>query len=244
MFVFDSGYLFGILQGGSTPTPVRFGSVQSVETNIAFDLVKTPLQLQASVGMLINGLKLEFKAKSAQINGLLFDQIFFGKQLATGSELLLRDYLANVPASGPYTVAPSPGTFLQDLGVQFKVSGLPLIRVAVSPTTGQYSLSGGVYTFSASDANQAMVFNCLYSSANGNKLALANQFKGVSPSFQCVLNTSYNGKQVTWNMAKCTSKQLQMATILEKFAIPELQFEAIADLTPPYGNIGTFSFSD
>jgi len=244
-FIFDSGYLFGVLQGGTYPTPVKFGSLQGIEANIDFALNPSPLQLQAAIGQAISKLSLTFTAKMGQLNGSLLNQLVFGKPLVTGSQALARDVAVTVPGT-PYQVTPTVpggGTWSQNLGVQYSLTGEPLELVSGSQAAGQYSVAAGVYTFAAADTAQAMVINYLYTLATGKQLVLANSFKQLAPYFQVVLSTLYDGKQVTWNLPRCTSAQLRLATAVDNFSVPNLKFEAMADLTPPYGNIGTFSFS-
>ena len=43
-----------------------------------------------------------------------------------------------------------------DLGVVYAATGAPLSPVAIAPGAGQYSVSGGVYAFSAADAGQSV----------------------------------------------------------------------------------------
>jgi len=247
-FIFDSGAIFGVSKQFVTPTPVKIGSLQNVQTSFDFDLTYSPLQTQARIGAAVNGLNLKFTARAAQMNGLMLNQLFFGKSLSTGSQALSRDQQATVPnaATGTVTVTPTVptgGTWSQDLGVQDDSSGEPMELVASNPGAGQYSVSAGVYTFSAAERSKVKVFNYLYTLTTGNKILLTNSFKQLAPYFQVVLSTLYNGQQVTWNLPRCTSKQLQLATTVTNFSLVQFGFEAMADLTPPLGNIGTFSFS-
>ena len=247
MFVFDSGYIFGISNASGVPTPVKFGSMQSVQAKIGLEYTYSNLQTWTKFAASLKSLSLNFVAKTGQINSLLGNQLLFGQENSTGSNLLARDVAGIVPASGPYTITPtvpSGGTFSQDLGVQYTSTGIPLQFTSGSPTTGQYSLSGGVYTFSGGDASQALTFNFLYSSIGGYSLVLANQFQQLAPYFSVVLNTLYDGQQVTWQLNRCLSKQLTIATLVNEMSIPEFEFEAFADQTQPLGTIGTFSYSN
>jgi hypothetical protein len=57
-----------------------------------------------------------------------------------------------VPAS-PFAITLSEplGAWASDAGVVYSLSGLPLTPVAANPANGQYSVAGGVYTFSPED---------------------------------------------------------------------------------------------
>jgi hypothetical protein len=243
-FLFDSGALFGISNAvGALPVPVKFASLQGVAAKVGFKTTDSPLQLQTAIGKTIDKLTLNFVAKTAQINGRLLNQILYGSAITTGSQNLARDVAFSVPAVPPYTFTASLGTFLQDLGIQYSATGEPLVPVVGPPAQGQYSLdtSTGIYTFSAADVSQALVANYLYSLTTGNQLALTNAWKQIAPTFQAVLSTQYDGKQVTWNLPACVSTQLAMNLQLEKFNVAELQFSALSNASL---NIGNFSYSD
>ena len=91
----------------------------------------------------------------------------FGTQWRTGRQSLTVSYSAGyavqgepqtVPASAPPQVAAlSPfGPWASDLGVVYAATGAPLTPVAAAPGGGQYSVSGGVYAFSAADGGQVV----------------------------------------------------------------------------------------
>lgn len=89
---------------------------------------------------------------------------------------VIRAEAQTVPASAPYqlTAAQPLGAWVQDQGVRYAATGAPLTSVAGTPVTGQYSVAGGVYTFSAGDANAAVLVSYGYiPSTGGVGLALA-----------------------------------------------------------------------
>ena len=66
------------------------------------------------------------------------------------------------------------GAWALDRGVSYASSGTPLTPVAGTPTTGQYSVSAGIYTFSPGDAGKAVLISYGYiPTAGGVGLALA-----------------------------------------------------------------------
>lgn len=81
--------------------------------------------------------------------------------------VLEAEQLAIVPFSGPYTVTVNnSGTFKADMGVVYDPSGNALTRSSGSPAVGQYSESGGTYTFNSADAGQGIVINYSYTDPN------------------------------------------------------------------------------
>ena len=102
--------------------------------------------------------------------------------------------------------------------------------------------AAGVYTFAAADTGKAMKINYTYTvAASGYKTTISNQLIGAAPKFKVVLNDIYEGKNLTVVLNACTSSKLQIATKLEDFIIPEIDFEAMADAS---NTIGTISIDD
>ena len=67
----------------------------------------------------------------------------------------------NVPTTGPWSLgALAPyGPWASDLGVVYAATGLPLVAVTASPSTGQYTVSSGAYSFGAGDAGAAVALS-------------------------------------------------------------------------------------
>lgn len=66
-----------------------------------------------------------------------------------------------VPSAGPYTVAVAhAAAFDADMGVV--VAGAPLVKVAGSPASGQYSEAAGVYTFNSVQASASAAIKYRY----------------------------------------------------------------------------------
>jgi uncharacterized membrane protein len=91
----------------------------------------------------------------------------FGRMYRPGRQCLVVTYTAGyavqneaqtIPAVAPQQLSAfSPyGPWASDFGVTYASSGAPLTPVTTSPSLGQYSVSGGAYTFSAADAGQSV----------------------------------------------------------------------------------------
>jgi hypothetical protein len=73
---------------------------------------------------------------------------------------IVTEELTVVPFSGPYTVTvDNSATFRSDDGVQYYPAGIALVPVGSSPSKGQYSRSGGTYTFAAADSGAGIVIS-------------------------------------------------------------------------------------
>jgi len=85
-------------------------------------------------------------------------------QLDTANSLVVYlqlDEARTIPSTGPYTITVThAAAWGYDNGVT--KGGLPMTLVTGTPTTGQYSVSAGVYTFAAADASSAIIINYGY----------------------------------------------------------------------------------
>jgi hypothetical protein len=99
---------------------------------------------------------------------------------------VISDEAQTVPPSAPYqlTAVQPLGPWVRDDGVVYASSGTPLTPVSGTPTTGQYSVAAGVYTFSAGDANAAVFISYAYIPTAG----------GVGSSLTAVNGTPAQGQ--------------------------------------------------
>jgi hypothetical protein len=97
----------------------------------------------------------------------------FGEYYRPGRQSLLVSYNAGYGVSGEAQTVPSTaplqlsafapyGPWASDRGVVYAATGVALTPVATAPAVGQYSVSGGVYAFSAADAGQAILISYGY----------------------------------------------------------------------------------
>lgn len=239
-FGFGSGAAWAI-DSGANPTPAPFSILQDagVEfTRSVKELVGTyafPVAIGVGTG------KIACKAKNARMSGRLMN-MFFGSTKASGQTSVAHDEAGTVPGS-PYaiTVANS-ATFVEDLGVYDAVTGIPLVRVASAPTTGQYSVAAGVYTFAAADTTDTVKISYTYTVAGtGEKITITNPVIGVATTFKSVLTQTFNSNRNTLTLNANVFTKFGWATKLEDFAMKDLDFSAFADSA---NNIGTWSLAE
>jgi hypothetical protein len=241
-FGFGGGSLWGTRTDIAGGTPIRFGALQDVELDFSGDLKELYGQGQYALALARGKTTVALKAKFAQINGTIFNSLYFGGSLANGGVLVSDSEPASVPATSPYTVtAAHQGTFLADLGVIYAATGLPLVLVAASPTQGEYTVAAGSYGFAAADASLGVLLNYSYAGTTGSKLVLGNPRMGTTPVFQAVFSQPFGGKQATFQLNACVSSKLSFPTKLDDWTIGELDFQVQADAA---GNIGQISFSE
>jgi hypothetical protein len=249
LYTFGTGTLFAVRGDIANATPVKFGALQ--EASVEFSAATKELygQNQFPLAVARGKAKITGKAKFGQIQGRAFFDLFFGQSGSTGQTTLANAEAQSVPASSPYTVqVTNHSAYVADLGVVYAATGLPLVQVASAPAVGQYAVavSTGTYTFAAADAGAAILVSYQYTvSGSGQQFTLANPLMGVQPSFQIVLETSYQSpsglKKADLTLFNCVSSKLSLDAKQEDFTIPEMDFEALANAA---GNVFTWSFNE
>lgn len=243
MYSFGSGVLIGTRTDIINATPVNFGLVQGVTVEETASVKELYGQFQHPIALARGTIKTTGKAKAARISGLAFANLFYGVTPAAGQTATSFAEAAVVPASSPFTVTPAnSATLVDDAGVVYASTGLPLTKVASAPAAGQYSLSAGIYTLSSADAGKALLISYTYTlTASGQKLAITNQLTGTTPTFAAQFFTTFQGQTISLKLNACTSSKLTFETKLEDFVLPEFDFACFADSS---GTIMTWSFAE
>ena len=224
---FGSGVLIAKTSAG---VAVPFGALQDVALEISGKNEELYGQYQAPLQVARAQTKYSAKAKIGYISGPVYSQLFFGVTPATGTNHLAYNEAGTIPASTPYTITvANAAKFVSDWGVTYTATGAALELVTGTPTTGQYSVSAGVYTFAAADTGLAVQISYLYSDAtNGSTLVIPNQLQGVQPVFSVILQRSNNGTGERYILSNCIASKLSLPTAMAKFAISEMDFDAFA----------------
>jgi hypothetical protein len=242
MFVFGSGVLIGTPTGGS---PINFGLVQEVSLNVAATTKALYGQYNFPVAIGSGTKKMTGKAKMARVSGQALGSLFFGLPAIAGVTQTQFGETTVVPSASPYTYTTvNHTTFVADQGVVYASSSLPLKQVAASPTTGQYTVSAGVYTFSSGDAGAQVLISYTYTVASsGENIAVASALIGPSITFSANLFASdpTTGKQFSALLYNCVAEKLAFGTKVEDFLIPELDFQCFANAA---GQVCQFNFGD
>lgn len=250
-YSFGAGSLFGrkLTNAAGTaataPTPVRFGGLQDVSIDVTFTQKELYGQYQFPIDLARGAGKVACKAKFAQFNALALNDLFYGETAnpTGGAEATAVAEAQTVAANVVY---PTHNTaYVRDLGVTYSANGVILSRVASTPLVGNYSVNEttGTYTFNATDNAAAMLVNYNWTdgTANGSQIVVTNKLMGSQPTFLAVFTEVSKGKRITFTLNNCISSQLNFATKLEDYTIPEFTFAAFADAS---GNVIKASFDE
>ena len=251
MIIFGTGMLFGTpltdANGNAiaNPTPVQFGTLQDVSSDISFEIKKLYGNLQFPVGIGRGKGSATFKAKAANLNGSLLNNIIFGQTLTSGITSDVLDTAGSLIPTTPFQITPTvpnAGTWSADLGV-LNATGVPMIRVASAPATGQYAVAAGVYTFAGADVGLRVFISFQYTATStiAKKSTIQSLPMGYAPTFKADLYLPFQGKSLILTMNNCLASKLSFATKLDDFMVPEFDFEAFADAS---NNLGTYALSE
>jgi hypothetical protein len=233
-----SQYNFGIgsvtlIPAGATPTPVQIAVISDVSVDISFDIKELRGQFQFPVDVARGTGKITGKAKNASIAGGLILAALGQGSSGTGSVAGVTGEAGVVPAT-PYQVTTAQSaTWTADLGVLDLTSGTILVRVAGTPTTGQYSVAAGVYTFAAADTTHNVAISYSYSVAGGKTTSLNNAAMGAIAvsTFGLDVFNNYEGFGFGIQFPAVVIPKLSYAFKAEAYTDQDLDFQAFQSPT-------------
>ena len=245
MAVFGPGSLYVTRNDIAGQTPVNIGYAQEFTYDEASETKELFGQNQYALVVARGTIKTTGKMKAAVVSGLALNAVFNGQSFVTGQLQMAQGEAHSIPGLMPYTVTitpPNTGTFNQDLGVIYALTGLPLQKVASSPTTGQYSVSGAVYTFAAADTGLGVLITYAYTPTGaGQTITITNTPIGTTPTFQLDYSSSLYGKPYYIRMFNCVAGKLTRAHKLVDYMMPEIDFNFFANSA---GNVYECSYPE
>jgi len=226
----------------ATPAAFNIGYAQEFQLNVAATNKQLFGQNSYPLAVGRGTVKLTGKIKAAQISGLALNAAFFGSSFTAGRDTYYFNE-AHTVASTTQVVTNTTGGIV-DLGLTYVSSGIPLQRVASgSEAAGKYSVnqSTGTYTFAVAD-EVAINFNYsnFSSGSSGQQMNLINTPIGSAPTFQLDYWTSLNqpgAKPFAVRAFSCVGSKIALASKLEDFIMPELDFDVFANAAGQVFNI-------
>ncbi|AYJ86201.1 hypothetical protein D3Y57_09785 [Sphingomonas paeninsulae] len=217
----------------AVPTPQLLATTQDVSIDISGDIKTLYGQNQFPVAAGRGKGKISGKVKYGQFNGAVLNALYFGQTMTSALLADYADVTGSVIPATPFTITPTPpstGAWSVDLGVR-NAQGNPMTRVASAPTTGQYSVTAGAYLFATADTGQTVFISYQYTATStiAKTSLVQNIAMGSAPTFRCDFFNQLGGNGLSLTLYSCISSKLSIATKIDDFLIPELDFEAFAD---------------
>lgn len=180
------------------------------------------------------------KVSMGATNARIFTDLMFSDAGVTGQILQADKEAGTIPTTPFQVTVTNSASWTTDLGVT-KTDGTIFTRVASAPTTGQYSVAAGVYTFAAADTTIAVLISYLYTAAGvGEKVTLANPLQGPASAFTAVMVFPYGTAQDVLTLNNAIASDSGIAAKIGDFTKPTLAFECATDVND---SLGTFSFA-
>jgi hypothetical protein len=269
-FADQLGFGAGVLvtQAIGSATPVRFAVLQECSPEFTPEVKALYGQKRYPIALAGGKTKAMVKAKTAGFRGRLLYDLFFsgtsgsvgvgttggsgtgGASLTNGDRIIFQDNELITGVAGSATVANS-ASFVGDQGVYVKWSGRPLVGFdpAIAGATGDYTVSGGVYTFTttftAADQNPLTGQVDLYISYTyeqttaGTKIVFGNPLMGTLPFFSATINMAFDGRSALWVLPRCVCSKLSFPTKLDDFEMNDFEFEVAQDIGGSLGELHT-----
>jgi hypothetical protein len=193
---FGTGYVYFVpLVGGNpaTPSSPRLpGSIQDFTFDNSGTIKELRSNQQYPDDVATSDKKASFKIGSGRFDIDLFNNLFAGEVQSTGGSILQVQEAWTIPASSPYTVTVTNSAgYQKTLAVNFTDNGQPVQQVSISPSTGEFLVSAGVYTFAAADAGRPVAISYAWTTANGEIVTVQNHLQGWSPTFEIYVAETY-----------------------------------------------------
>jgi hypothetical protein len=222
-----------LIPAGATPTPVQIAVISDVSVDISFDIKELRGQFQFPVDVARGTGKITGKAKNASIaGGLILAALGQGTQ-TTGTVVGVTGEAWTVPISPFSVTVANSATWTTDLGVINLFTGKIMQRVASSPTTGEYSVTAGVYTFAAADTTNQVAISYGYTSTSGKTTTLNNAAMGAIAvaTFGLDIFNNYEGAVFGVRFPAVVIPKLSYAFKAEAYTDQDLDFQAFQSQT-------------
>ena len=219
----------------AVPTPRRMGAFQEANFDSSAEIKPMngsnmyPITVGTGKG------KTSLKLKMGQVSVDQFNGIYIGQPLnQTASQTgAVMDTSGSVIPATPFQITqviPGSGTWSEDLGV-VDGSGNVYKAVASGPTTHEYSVAAGVYTFAAADTGNKVFISFGYTatSTTAQTLVVQNSPMGTKPKLIVNLVQTFQGSQFRLKLYSAIATKITLPGKLDDFAYPEIDLEGFAD---------------
>ena len=244
--IFGIGALWGQRTDLPNIGPDQFAVLQDNTIDFSFELKELYSQLGFPIDIARGKGKITGKAKMARVFAALYGDLFFGDAVSLATEdNVSEDELHTVATAA--TAVTNAATFVQDLGVFYNSGGRLRFEygTGVPSAAGQYSVSGGTYTFSTFDIGSSVAISYVFTDTNGKQITITNNFMGFTPTFKATFYqqraTQGSSGQITLLLNQCISSRLSFPSRVDDYGIPDFDFMAVS---PGSNIIGTLSTTE
>jgi hypothetical protein len=241
--LFGAGRVFGALNSAAVPTPIRMGIPQDVSLTFKRGVKSLSGEDQLPAAIASGEMDVSGKVTMGTTNARLMAELLFNGSTAVGRNKEADNEVGTIPGTSTYTVTvTNSANYVADLGVLNTTTGNRMARVASGPAVGEYSVSAGVYTFSATDHGAGVKISYIYSdSGTGETVSLTNVKQGNVGGFTSNIVLPWQDwsgveEQDIITLNWCLATDHEISTKTGDFGKPTLGFMAGCDNSGVLGN--------
>ncbi len=144
-------------------------------------------------------------------------------------------YASSIPTTPFQISVPNAGAFVSDGGVRYSATGVSLTVTSGTPSTGQYKVALGVYTFASADVGDGVIITYTYSGATTlQTFTISNISMGSGPIVGLQLLFPYESAGFTSLdrgifLPNVRFGNLSLATKLDDYTEENTTFQAFAN---------------
>lgn len=189
------GTIWAIPSISTSSTPIPLAIAKSVD--LTFKQDRKPLygQWMDPIDVLAAQRVISIKLAHNDFRAATAKMVMQGGSLtANSTKLTAVGEAATIPGTPYQVTVAQAATWSEDGGVLDLTAGIWLTRVTSSPSSGQYSVAAGVYTFAAADTTHKLVITYSYTATTtgSQTLVVANQPVAQSTGYLVRLYQQFN----------------------------------------------------
>lgn len=222
----------------ATPDTKRIGKIQDVKLTPETEIALLGGENRYAEDAAVKTAKLGGSISFTEIDADLYVAAMPGAVKTTGSEELVLDEAATIPGTPFAVTVTGSASFGTDLGVYDVTAGLRMECVTGTPTTGQYAVAAGVYTFASADTTHAVKISYSTTAATGETITISQTLSEANAVFFALrIYSKTNGKTETITLNKVLIHGMELGWKFQDWATYGLTFTALPDSTGVVGTI-------
>jgi hypothetical protein len=168
---------------------------------------------------------------AADVGASMLITYTYSKTTANATDI----YEGNIPGTPYQITVPHAANYVSTGNVVYGATGAPLEVTSGTPSTGQYEVAAGVYTFAAADVGESVIINYVYSgAAAGQTFTIVNTAMGTGPIVGLYLYLPYESPSFAelnrgLYFPNVRFGNLSLATKLDDYTMEDTSFEAYSN---------------
>jgi hypothetical protein len=242
---FGAGFIytapvFGSGNPPASPTPVPIGVVQNLKFTISGDIKELFGSNQYPIDTAVGKRTIKGSFEFGQITNNVLSQLFFADPVTVGVVATISQ-TAPIPGTPFQVTVTNSANFNTDYGVINAATGVSLVKLPTgTPTTGQYTVTAGVYLFAAADTGNSVTITYSWTdAAAGTTMVAGNHQMGWGPIIALDVVFPYDAPTpggMGFLFPNVRLGKIDVTTKLDDYSMFATDFEAFAGVGTALGS--------